>query len=154
MGEHAATVGVAADPQLGNEMTRAALLNAGMLVVLGAMTARAQGLLQAPTWIPALGRDRHLRRSSYAPHLNSTFRVLQQGARPVSVQLKEIGDLQGKPGAEEGFSLLFSGARRAPFQQLPRHVVQHPALGRFRLAIFPVGRPKAGRQQYEAIVNR
>jgi hypothetical protein len=135
-------------------MTRAVLLRAGIFATLVAMTARAQGLLQVPTWIPALGRDRHLRRSSYTPHVNSTFRIVQQGARPVPVQLEEIGDLQGKPGAEEGFSLLFSGPTRASFQQHPRHVVQHPALGQFRLAVFPVGRPHRGRQHYEAIVNR
>ena len=135
-------------------MTRAVLLKAGMFAALVGMTARAQGLLQAPTWIPLLGRDRHLRRSSYVPHLNSTFRIVQQHARPVSVQLEEIGDLQGKPGAEEGFSLLFTGAQRTPFQQHPRHVVQHPALGQFRLAVLLVGRPKRGKQQYEAIVNR
>jgi hypothetical protein len=125
-----------------------------MFATLVAMTARAQGLLQAPTWIPALGRDRHLRRSSYAPHVSSTFRILQQGGGPVPVQLEEIGDLQGKPGAEEGFSLLFSGPQRSSFQQHLRHVVQHPALGQFRLAVFPVGRPSRGRQHYEAIVNR
>jgi hypothetical protein len=135
-------------------MTRAVLLKAGMFATLAAMAARAQGLLQAPSWIPALGRDRHLRRSSYAPHVNSTFRIVQQGTRSVPVQLEDIGDLHGKPGAEEGFSLLFSGPKRTSFQQHPRHVVQHPALGQFRLAVFPVGRPSRGRQHYEAIVNR
>jgi hypothetical protein len=86
--------------------------------------------------------------------VNSTFRILQQGAGPVPVRLEEIGDLQGKPGAEEGFSLLFSGPKRTGFQQHPRHVVQHPALGQFRLAVFPVDRPKGRWQHYEAIVNR
>jgi hypothetical protein len=68
--------------------------------------------------------------------------------------LTEISDLSGIPGAEEGFALLFSGPARAMFQQDPRHIVTHRALGRFRLGIFPVGRPKGGRQHYEAIVNR
>lgn len=137
-----------------NEMTRATFLNAGMLAALAALTAQAHGVLRLPTWISWLGRDGHLRRSTYAPYLGTTFLIRQRGARSLPLRLREISDLTGKPGAEEAFALLFSGPARAMFQQDPSRIVKHPALGRFRLGIFPVGRPEGGRQHYEAIVNR
>jgi hypothetical protein len=125
-----------------------------MLAALVATTARVQGVLGLPTWVPWPGRGRHLRRSTYASYLGTTFRLREQGGGSLRVRLDEIGDLTRSSGAEERFALLFSGPRRAGFQQDQRHIVRHASLGRFRLAVFPVGKPDGKRQHYEAIVNR
>jgi len=137
-------------------MTRAALLKAGVACGLVALTARAEGALQLSAWRPWTDVKRHLHRSTYAAHLNTTFRIRQDGARPLALRLEQISDLAGgssSSGAEEQFALLFSGPSRTAFRQDRRHVVEHSALGKFRLAVFPVGRPNP-RQHYEAIVNR
>jgi hypothetical protein len=136
-------------------MTRAALLKAGVACGLVALTARAEGVVRLSAWRPWTDARRHLHRSSYAAHLNTTFRIRQDGARPLALRLEQISDLPGSSssGAEEQFALLFSGPSGAAFRQDRRHVVEHSALGRFRLAVFPVGRPNP-RQHYEAIVNR
>ncbi|TML12227.1 MAG: hypothetical protein E6G33_13830 [Actinobacteria bacterium] len=147
-------MGATADVTLANEMTRAALLKAGLACGLVAVTARAEGLLQLPAWMPWTGASTHLRRSSYAAQLNTTFRIRQDGARPLALTLEKIDDLSGNGAGSDGqFALLFSGPARPAFRQDRNHVVVHPALGRFHLAVFPVGRPTS-RQHYEAIVNR
>ena len=143
-----------ADVTFANEMTRAALLKGGLVCGAMAMTARAEGLLKLPTWIPWTDGHTHLRRSTYAAQLNTTFRIRQDGARPLALTLEKIDDLSGSSaGSDDQFALLFSGPARPAFRQDRQHVVVHPALGRFRLAVFPVGRPTS-RQHYEAIVNR
>jgi hypothetical protein len=147
-------VGTTADVTLTGEMTRAALLKVGVFYGVVAMTARAEGLLQLPAWTGWADGKRHLRRSTYAAQLNTTFRVRQDGARGLPITLEGIEDLEGSsPGAENQFALLFSGPARPDFRQHPRHVVVHPALGRIHLAILPVGRATS-RQHYEAIVHR
>ena len=90
----------------------------------------------------------HLKLDTYRPHVGTTFRVRQNGARPLDLRLVRITELG--PGR---FGLLFKGPRHRDFEQDARLTVTHPVVGRFPLSIGAVGASKRG-QHYEAIVNR
>jgi Domain of unknown function (DUF6916) len=127
-------------------ITRDGFLKAGGLAILVAALPGGKHTLSL------LGENvrvaAHLQSGTYFPHLGSTFRIRQRGARPLDVKLTKITGLGGA-----GFALLFRGPRRVGFEQEQGLTVIHPALGRFPLGLVPVGRTKKG-QNYEAIVHR
>src|SRR5437899_2852393 len=63
----------------------------------------------------------------------------------VGVTLVEVKDLPASPGGE-AFSLLFRGGSRALKQDT--YVLDHPALGTFKLLLVPAGADKKGTQSY------
>ena len=87
--------------------------------------------------------------STFAGHLNSTFRLHHQ---PATTELELIEVSDGSTRGHVNFSLLFRG----PLQPLlPQQIypVEHDRLGRFDLFIVPVKRDAHG-LYYEAVFNR
>jgi hypothetical protein len=69
------------------------------------------------------------------------------------MRLTRIFDIGRTPGHDQAFSLLFTANRTSAPLASGIHLFEHPRLGRFELAISPVGRGARVRD-YEAIVNR
>jgi len=135
----------AAALQPGNGLTRSSLLKAGGLALFA---AALPGGRKALSLLSVSRTPAHLKLDTYRPHVGTTFRVRQNGARPLDLRLVRITELG--PGR---FGLLFKGPRRRDFEQDARLTVTHPVVGRFPLSIGAVGASKRG-QHYEAIVNR
>jgi hypothetical protein len=136
-------------------LTRATLLKAGIGTALAASWWTLPRTARPLAWLEERAAA-HLRRSTYVPHLNTTFRIRRASGPPLPAKLTKIRDLPpGTVGesSERSFSLVFRGPRRASFTQDSSLVVEHRALGRFQLAVVPVGQAK-GSQDYEAIVDR
>jgi hypothetical protein len=140
----------------GTGVSRATFLQmgaAGAVTVVG-LTAggRAVRALSAMT---AAGRPAPLSRSAFAPHVGSAFRVRPAGlgAPAVPVRLTDLSDIGGTRGHDQAFSLLFTAGRGSTPIASGVHAFDHPRMGRFQLAIEPVGRG-AHVRDYEAIVNR
>jgi hypothetical protein len=69
----------------------------------------------------------------------------------VAVTLTRVGDMPSPQGGE-CFTLLFRGGTRAHTQDT--YALSHPALGKFKLFLVPVGTDKYGAQGYLATINR
>lgn len=78
-----------------------------------------------------------LRRSSFEPHLNETFRVRpsRQGGREVELLLVDVSG--GVQGPMESFSLLFKGPFEGEFPH-DTHALIHPVLGSREVFLGPV----------------
>jgi len=127
-------------------LTRGALIKTGGLAIVAAALPggkRAVSLLSGIWGTPA-----HLQLESYLPHVGSTFLIRRRGAAALRVRLTKITKLDSG-----SFALVFRGPRTAEFEQSESFTVTHPAVGRFPLAVVPVGSGKRG-QLYEAIVAR
>jgi hypothetical protein len=105
----------------------------------------------------AIAAPSPLRRSTYLALTDRRFRARVPGAaRWHALTLVEIADLPRAAtlakyrGSDAAFSLLFDGPAGAK-QRI--YELEHPAMGRFRLFLTPVGRPSSP-QSYEAIVDR
>lgn len=113
----------------------------------GAVAAAVAPVADAATRIVRLfDGNAHFRRSTYAPHLNSTFRI--EGPRSVEARLVEIAD--GRDA--EAFSLILR-ARVGDLLPGGEYVLKHRAIGSVRLFVSPVGRGAKG-QDYQVVVNR
>ena len=93
------------------------------------------------------------RRSTYLPHLNSTFRI--RGTRTVEATLVEVtgsasAQLAQRQGAD-AFSLILRAAAGNPLPQ-GEYAVEHRSIGTIRLFLVPVGRGVKG-QEYQAVIN-
>ena len=87
--------------------------------------------------------------STFAEHLNSTFRLHH---KPATTVLELVAVSDGSTQGHVNFSLLFRG----PHQPLvPQRIypMEHDRLGRFDLFIVPVKRDAHG-LYYEAVFNR
>ena len=92
-----------------------------------------------------------LTRTSFEPHLNTTFRVIHDGTEPFELALIEVVDKTpaGFPG--EQFSLLFKGPSDLMLvQQICP--LEHPEMGQMSLFLVPVDQKKDG-YRYEAFFN-
>jgi hypothetical protein len=95
---------------------------------------------------------------TFAPYLNSTFRLSRGKAIAFDATLIQVFDYQAQARARkvqthdgDCFSLTFrAGARDTVSQGTYKFV--HPALGRFSLFIVP-GAPSADGTIYEAVIN-
>lgn len=87
---------------------------------------------------------------TFKSYLRSVFQ-LYAGGEIVEVTLKSIGDLPAPQGGE-CFTLLFRGGARPHPQDT--YTLNHPALGKFKLFLVPVGTDKYGAQGYLATINR
>jgi len=87
--------------------------------------------------------------STFAEHLNSTFRLHHQ---PATTELELIEVSDGSTHGHINFSLLFRGPQQ-PLLLQQIYPVEHDRLGRFDLFIVPVKRD-AQALYYEAVFNR
>jgi hypothetical protein len=133
----------------------------------GTIAAIAAGISLKPSFI-ALGQDlldqigaprgtdplSFYTQSTFAQYVNSVFRL--RGFTVVDVTLTKVEDTlpakTSREGGRESFSLHFQGGNI----QLPQdtYIVEHPALGTFRLFLVPSGADENGAQGYVAIINR
>jgi hypothetical protein len=113
-----------------------------------------------PTWAArcrraGCGRARDLAmwRSAFLPLLGQTFRIAH-GQGSLSVVLSQVNDLKPtvRPGAEDQFSLIFTGARLMPALSQETYSISHARRGRIALFIVPVGMRETA-QQYQAIID-
>lgn len=114
-------------------------------------------VLNSPFQIDELG---FFNMSTFAPYVNTKFRVYQGSANSIVVTLVKVEDLVAASGRQsasggECFSLQFTGPRGRQFQQ-NTYRIEHPALGTFSLFITPIGRNDKGNGaiNYEAVINR
>lgn len=99
--------------------------------------------------------------STFAPYVNTEFRVRLNASKVRSIKLVEVKDYMNasSQGAmsgsgEERFSLFFTSPADKSFPQ-NTYEVEHPALGKFLLFLVPVGmHTEGGRQYFEAAFNR
>ena len=134
-------------PTTRNRLTRRGLLASGGAAGAAAFAALNPGVARA---ITAVGDDpSYLRRSGYARLVGQDFAAGSFG-RTVTLTLAEVGDLAGKPGRDDAFSLLFVGP---PGIASGIQTLSHPSLRSFRLMIGPVD-PTGRSQEYEAVVDR
>lgn len=130
----------------------------GALAAAGIAAAESTAGAHVLDRTSAAHADAFLRRSTFAPRVNSFFRVARDGGAATSLKLVEVTDILGPTGkrgssGEHGFSLLFRGRSGSGLAQ-GSYLLQHRSLGRFSLFITPVVTTRQGRQDYEAIVNR
>lgn len=97
-------------------------------------------------------------RSSFAPYVNTQFRVYLGPSNTRGLELVEIGDYLSRSVATssqtECFSLLFSVPQGRRFDQ-DTYLMEHDALGNLYLFVVPVGRQgKTARDYYEAVIYR
>lgn len=92
--------------------------------------------------------------AAFTPYVNSVFTL--RGARTVAVTLKQVQDTlpanTSRAGGRESFVLIFRGGSK----KLPQdtYIVEHPALGTFKLFVVPGRGDEKGSQDYVATINR
>jgi hypothetical protein len=134
---------------------------------LGTIAAIAAGISIRPSLI-ALAQDvvdkaggttvtdplANYTQSTFAQYVNSIFRL--RGFTTVDVTLVKVEDTLpakvSRAGGRESFALFFRGGSI----KLPQdtYIVEHAALGTFRLFLVPSGADENGAQGYVAIINR
>ena len=87
---------------------------------------------------------------SFAARLNTPFRVRQEEAGAVELQLIEVND-KSIP-RQEMFSLIFQGPNQA-FLPQRLYSIEHDQIGVFDLFLVPIGQDENG-YRYEAVFNR
>lgn len=123
----------------------------GTAVVIAAAGSQVAGVDQVGASTPGSSSPA-LTRATFAPFLNSTFR-LSNGPQSIPVVLSGIEDLVpvSTPGDQHRFSLMFRAPAGQPLPQAVRQVSQ-PGVGEVALFVVPVDRGKAN-QYYQAIIN-
>jgi hypothetical protein len=136
-------------------ISRAAFLQAGAVgtVALLGMTTSGHAVRALSALVS--GSPAQLARSSFSPHVGRVFRVGSAGAQRAAVRMRltSIADIGRTRGDDRAFSLLFTASRSSTPLAGGLYAFDHPQMGRFQLAILPVGRGARVRD-YEAIVNR
>jgi hypothetical protein len=133
---------------------------AGVSVDL-AMVARAANISGGGLALPFVyAKDRptfNFSRSTFLPHLNSTFRVHLNNISSVDIELVKVtDDLNSSPSKANTFktksySLDFTASGHSTFPS-GSFLMEHVALGKFLLFISPVSLPgKPAR--YQAVIN-
>lgn len=99
----------------------------------------------------------NLTRETFAPYLNTTFRI-RTGSATVDLRLAKITDLKAaakhpaRIAGKESFSLMFVGSGPSSRLTQDTYAVEHDALGSFSLFLVPVGEP--ANRHHEAIIAR
>jgi len=99
--------------------------------------------------------------AAFLSHANSTFQAQLDSGPAVGLQLVEIVSTPAVPaqfsnsldGANEKFSLLFSGPLNHPLEQ-NTYSFECQGIGRFEMFIVPIGSTETTHLYYEAIFNR
>lgn len=100
----------------------------------------------------------HLTRASFAPYLNTMFRVRIGPLNVLKLKLVKATDLKAasahpsRIAGRESFSLMFAGSSRSPLLTDNIQVIEHHALGKFSLFLASVEKP--AQRHYEAIITR
>ena len=92
-----------------------------------------------------------LKHATFTPHVNSTFRVVNNNSVVTELQLFEVSELK-ESSRNETFSILFRGPAESPLPQ-GLYEFNHKAIGSFPLFIVPVAKDDQG-MVYEAVFNR
>lgn len=125
-----------------------------------AQTGTATQTMSSPGSIEQLN---YYTKATFAPYLNTRFRVYLGPTNTRSLNLTEVGDYLASmsqktdvvitPG-EECFSLLFKLPQGKPFVQ-DTYLIKHDSLGTFYMFVVPVGtHSKTGMDFYEAVIFR
>ena len=135
------------------------LLTRRRLLTWGATAAIAATLPLVGAARNALGRERWLRRGSYAGRVGETFRTVVADGRQVSLRLITVEDLVGTSpsgnslaGSGDSFLLEFQGPT-SPHVEQGMCELQHPAFGRGTLFLVPEA-PRSTGSRYAVVVNR
>ncbi len=106
-------------------------------------------------WFPLRLRRRvdvaDLVKSTFAPHLHTTFQFRVESGDRVDLELIEVADLRGTP-SEGRFSLMFRGPSDRPFSQGICEI-SHDQIGVFSIFVVPVGANEE-HAYYQAVFNR
>lgn len=124
--------------------TRRSVLRAGVVL---AATAAPIGVAEHAMSVVGGGRASGLRRTTFAPHVGTTFTFAGEGGLHQGV-LKRIANLDNGPKSETRFRLVFKVKGSAPAQGT--YQLQHGRLAAMALFVVPVS-AKSG--TYEAIVD-
>lgn len=98
----------------------------------------------------------YLKQSSFAPYLNTQFRVRSASSKQAAtLTLVAVADLRTSKTKqdEDGYSLLFTGPLTKPLAQ-DTYRLTHAALGQFSLLLVRVVARDGAQAHYEAIINR
>jgi len=131
------------------KMASIAAITAGT-VGKSALVAFAQGTIQPGATDPLA----YYTQATFTQYINSIFRL--HGFRTVDVRLEKVEDTLpatvSRSGGRESFVLHFRGGG----VQLPQdtYVVEHAALGTFKLFLVPNGADENGAKSYVATINR
>ena len=104
--------------------------------------------------IPGNPAPLSLTKATFAPYVNTVFRIYPDKSKAVKTTLVSVGDIGPVPdknvSGRECFVLRFRGNEPLP-QNTYR--IEHDQLGRFDLFLVPTGKNKKGRY-YHAVINR
>lgn len=131
---------------------RAFLAGAASLAGVGSVCAlapRAAAAMLASAGVRKLA----LRRSAFLPLVGQSFRIVHD-RESLTVILRQVSDLKPtvRPGAEDQFSLIFTGAGFRPALPQGTYAISHARRGRISLFVVPVG-PRRVAQQYQVIID-
>ena len=97
----------------------------------------------------------YMNKASFAPYLDSTFRLRGEGQQSAVLTLVAVEDLKAgarRPG-RDGCALLFTSTRQKPLAQ-GTYQFTHDALGEFSLLLVRTNTRQKGAVRYEAIIKR
>jgi hypothetical protein len=152
-------------------VTRRKFMKAGIMVAacagipLKAQLTGAQKVvdssLKTPSAVKATSPEAadmlgYYNKSTFTPHVNTTFLVRLNDSTVGRIKLVEVKDYTNASGAaagQERFSLFFKARGGVNIPQ-NTYEVEHAALGTFSLFIVPVGLRSGGAQYFEAAFNR
>jgi hypothetical protein len=104
--------------------------------------------------MPGKSAPLSLTKATFAPYVNTVFRIYPDTSKTVKTTLVSVGDIGPVPDknvtGRECFVLKFRGSEPLP-QSTYR--IEHDVLGRFDLFLVPTGKNKKGRY-YHAVINR
>ena len=131
------------------EFLRSAAVGAG-----AALTGLAGlGLTEASAGDEGRGSvGRMLKRDEFAPHIGSTFRILDRASpTQLDATLTEVTDRNPTSKLEQ-YSVLFQGPRE-PILSQRIYGIEHPTMGKFELFLVPIGADDSG-VTYESVFSR
>ena len=116
--------------------------------------------VKSPQSLGSIEQLGYYNRSTFAPHINSTFRVRLNASSSRELRLVEVSDYlatlskgDASPGTE-CFSLLFTTSQGKAFSQ-DTYLINHEALGAFYMFLAGVSAPdKKSTGYYEAVFYR
>jgi hypothetical protein len=134
----------------GLPLTRRSLLAAGGA---GAALLTTGGLLRATGPQGERLAESALVRSTFTPHVGSTFTLTGDDGRRIRARLDAVSDLRHGPAGSEGaFELLLHGSGSLRLDQTIA-TLHRPQLRTTGLLVSPAGTGRAG-QDYSIVVNR
>jgi Domain of unknown function (DUF6916) len=139
-------------------ISRRTFIKAGALAAIVAGISLKPGLLvfaQEPSVaLPTSDPLSNFTQATFEQYLNSIFTL--RGRTPVEITLTKVEDTLpakvSRTAGRESFTLHFVGGGVALPQDT--YVIDHAALGTFKLFLVPAGSDDNGAQRYVAVINR